>query len=71
MGSVVAAAYLGALVCFYTVLGATLGLKVTLLIFGATHLGCALLLVGVCWGELGAPLPAELEEGLQSSDPPL
>jgi len=61
MISVASVAYLAGLVCLYAWLSAWLGVKGTLLIFGAVHIGCALLLLVVCWREMKPPLPAGME----------
>jgi hypothetical protein len=55
-------------ICLYAVLSYTLGLKVALLIFGAAHFGCALLLLVWCWSDIWDTAPVEKEGRLRSSD---
>jgi hypothetical protein len=61
MASFCCLVYLAGLVCLYTVLSFTLGLKGALLVFGAVHLSSGLLLVAVCWGEIWGDIPARME----------
>jgi hypothetical protein len=43
-----------------------LGLKNMLLVFGAVHFGCLLLLLAVCWSEVWADVPTRMAKEVSS-----
>lgn len=58
--------YVTTFVCLYAVLGLMLGLKNMLLVFGAVHFGCLLLLLAVCWSEVWADVPTRMAKEVSS-----